>query len=75
MREAVCALRSSPPKGNKMDLEKNMARLQQISEQMSGELPLEESVKLYTEAVELTKQCREYINTAKLTIERLEAEE
>lgn len=56
-----------------MDLEKSMARLQEISELMSGELPLEESMKLYTEAVELTKQCREYINSAKLTIERLEA--
>lgn len=56
-----------------MDLEKSMARLQEISELMSGELPLEQSMKLYTEAVELTKQCREYINDAKLTIERLEA--
>ncbi len=58
-----------------MDLEKSMARLQEISELMSGELPLSESMKLYTEAVELTKQCREYINEAKLTVERLEAAE
>lgn len=58
-----------------MDLEKSMARLAEISERMSGELSLEESMKLYTEAVELVKQCREYINEAKLTIEQLEAAE
>ncbi len=58
-----------------MDFEKAMARLQEISELMAGELPLEESMKLYTEAVELTKQCREYIQKAKLTIEQLEAVE
>ena len=58
-----------------MDFEKAMARLAEISELMSGELPLEQSVKLYTEAVELTKQCREYLQAAKLTIEQLEAAE
>ena len=58
-----------------MDFEKAMARLSEISELLSGELPLEQSVKLYTEAVELTKQCREYINAAKLTVEQLEAAE
>lgn len=56
-----------------MELERSMARLQEISELMSGELPLSESMKLYTEAVELTKQCKEYIENAKLTIEQLEA--
>ncbi|MBP1543441.1 MAG: exodeoxyribonuclease VII small subunit [Oscillospiraceae bacterium] len=58
-----------------MELEKSMARLSEISEQMSGELPLEQSMKLYTEAVGLVKQCKEYIGEAKLTIERLEAAE
>lgn len=58
-----------------MNLEKELARLQEISELMSGELPLEQSMKLYAEAVEITKQCREYINNAKLSIERLEAEQ
>lgn len=58
-----------------MDFERSLARLTEISELMGGELPLEESLKLYTEAVELVKQCREYINSAKLTIEQLEAAE
>ena len=56
-----------------MDFERSMARLAEISELMNKELPLEETMKLYTEAVELTKQCREYINAAKLTVEQLEA--
>lgn len=58
-----------------MEFEKSMSRLAEISEQMGGELSLEQSMKLYTEAVGLVKQCREYINTARLTIERLEAAE
>ncbi len=58
-----------------MDFEKSMARLAEISEKMSGELSLEESMKLYTEAVELVKQCRDHINNAKLTIEQLETAE
>ena len=41
-----------------MDFEQAMKRLTEISEQMNGaELPLEESMKLYTEAVGLVKFC------------------
>lgn len=56
-----------------MDFEQSMKRLTEISERMSGaELPLEESMKLYAEAAELVKSCKEYIETAKLRIEKLE---
>lgn len=65
-----------------MEFEKAMSRLAEISEQMSGgntsmggELSLEESMKLYAEAVQLTKQCREYIQNARLQVEKLEAAE
>lgn len=58
-----------------MDFEKAMSRLSEISEKMSGELSLEQSMELYTEAVELTKQCKDYIAGAKLRIEQLEAAE
>ncbi|MBP1580285.1 MAG: exodeoxyribonuclease VII small subunit [Oscillospiraceae bacterium] len=59
-----------------MDFEQSMARLNQISELMGkNDLKLEESMKLYTEAVELTKQCKEYIKNAQLQIETLEAAE
>lgn len=59
-----------------MDFEKAMNRLSEISGLMSGgELSLEQSVKLYAEAAELTKQCREYIQNARLQVEKLEAAE
>ena len=59
-----------------MDFEKAMSRLADISAKMNGsELTLEESMKLYAEAAELTKQCREYINNARLQVEKLEAAE
>ncbi len=54
------------------DFEKGMERLSEISGQMNGELPLEQSIKLYSEAAELVKKCREYIDNAKLTIEKME---
>ena len=56
-----------------MDFEKEMKRLADISEKMKvADLPLDESMKLYTEAVELTKKLKEYIDGAKLTVEKLE---
>ena len=56
-----------------MDFEKEMARLREIAEQMSnGQLTLEQSMKLYTEAAELSKRLSEYIENAKLKVEQLE---
>lgn len=56
-----------------MNFEQSMKRLEEISAQMSrAELPLEESLKLYAESAELVKACKEYIENAKLTIEKLE---
>lgn len=56
-----------------MDFEAEMKKLADIAAKMeSGELPLEESMKLYSEAVELTKKLREYIEQAKLKVETLE---
>lgn len=56
-----------------MDFELEMKKLSEIAEKMeTGDLPLEESMKLYTEAVELTGKLKEYINNAKLKIESLE---
>ncbi len=57
-----------------MEFEKAMKRLGEISNSMgSAELPLEESLKLYAEAAELAKYCKDYINNAKLKIEQLDA--
>lgn len=56
-----------------MDFEKEMTKLAEISQKMKApDLPLEESMKLYTEAVGLTKSLKEYIDNAKLTVEKLE---
>ena len=54
------------------DFEKGMKRLSEISEQMNGDIPLELSIKLYSEAAELVKKCREYIDSAKLAVEQTE---
>lgn len=56
-----------------MEFEKEMGRLRVISEKMSdGGISLEESMKLYTDAVTLSKQLNDYIENAKLKIEQLE---
>lgn len=56
-----------------MDFEKEMKKLKEIADKMkAADLPLDESMKLYTEAVELTKKLKEYIDGAKLTVEQLE---
>ncbi len=56
-----------------MNFEEEMKKLSDIAKQMeNGELPLEESIKLYTQAVELTKNLKEYIDSAKLKVESLE---
>ena len=46
-----------------MDFEQAMKRLTEISELMGkSDLKLEDSMKLYTEAVELTKKCLSLIH-------------
>lgn len=56
-----------------MNFEEEMKKLDAICTEMSdGDITLERSLALYTEAVERTKKLREYIDGAKLTIEKLE---
>lgn len=56
-----------------MDFEEEMKKLADIAAKMeAGELPLEEAMKLYAEAVERTKKLKEYIENAKLKVEALE---
>lgn len=57
----------------KFDFEASMKRLDEISRMMNGsDITLENSMKLYSEAITLGKQCREYIDNAKITVENLE---
>ena len=61
---------------NSMDFEAEMKKLADIAAKMEkGDLPLEESMKLYNEAVELTNQLRRYIEAAKLKVEALEGQQ
>jgi len=56
-----------------MDFEKEMQQLRAIAQKMGeGGISLEESMKLYTEAVTLSKKLTEYIENAKLKVEQLE---
>ncbi len=56
-----------------MDFEKEMQQLREISQKMGdGGITLEESMKLYTEAVTLLKKLTDYIANAKLKVDQLE---
>jgi exodeoxyribonuclease VII small subunit len=57
----------------KLSFEQSLTRLSEISAAMNdSNLPLEDSLKLYGEAVGLIDICKRRIETAKLTIERIE---
>jgi exodeoxyribonuclease VII small subunit len=72
MREASGAFVKMP---EKLNFEQSLSRLSEISEAMNDQnLPLEEALKLYGEAVGLIDICKRRIETAKLTIERIENE-
>ena len=52
-----------------MQFETAMTRLEQIVRQMEkGDLPLEESLKLFEEGTALVKNCNQLLSTAELTI-------
>jgi exodeoxyribonuclease VII small subunit len=58
---------------NKVNFEESLKRLAEISAAMNdSNLALEESLKLYGEAVGLIDICKRRIETAKLTIEKIE---
>jgi len=61
--------------GGKLGFEESLNRLSEISAAMNdSNLPLEESLKLYGEAVGLIDVCKRRIETAKLTVEKIESE-
>ena len=56
----------------KMTYEKALERLQAIAEKLDeGDLPLEESLKLFEESTELTDFCTKSLQNAKLKITQL----
>jgi exodeoxyribonuclease VII small subunit len=57
----------------KLNFEDSLARLSVISTEMGkSDLPLETSMKLYSEAVGLANDCKSQIESAKLEITRIE---
>jgi exodeoxyribonuclease VII small subunit len=59
---------------NKLNFEQSLARLTEISAAMNdSSLELEESLKLYGEAVGLIDICKRRIESAKLEVEKIEA--
>ena len=58
-----------------MYYEKNIARLDEINTALkNSETPLSEAMKLFEEAVELTKNCQEYLNSCAGTITKIKLE-
>ncbi len=54
-------------------IEAALRRLEEIADALQeGTLPLEDSLKLYEEGLELTKKSAERLQTATLTVKRLE---
>ena len=54
------------------DFEKNLLRLEEISQKLSlEEISLEEASKLYEEGVALSTQCKKYIEEREMLIENL----
>ena len=54
------------------DFEKNLLRLEEISQKLSlEEISLEEASKLYEEGVALSTQCKKYIEEKEILIENL----
>ena len=57
---------------NKQSFEQNMERLEQIVRAMErGEVPLEESLKLFREGTELVQSCGKFLDEAELQVKQI----
>ena len=56
----------------KLSFEKALTRLEEIAEQLeSGELPLEESLKIFREGIELSRFCSQVLNQTEGELKKL----
>ena len=61
---------------DKISFEDKMIKLDDIADKMeSGKLTLEKSLESFECGMKLIKDCEEYINTAKIKIEKISGEE
>jgi len=59
-------------KQQKPDFEKSLQRLEEIVEQLErGDVPLEESLRIYEEGVHLSRSCLEHLRDAELRLKKL----
>jgi exodeoxyribonuclease VII small subunit len=57
---------------SKQSFERSLRRLELIVEQLEqGDVPLEESIKMYEEGIALSKACMEKLSQAELKLKRL----
>lgn len=56
-----------------INLEGAIRRLEEISAQLNGDISIDESIKLYTEAVKLIETANTKLDAAKLKVEKLSA--
>ncbi len=64
-----------PTAGEEMSYEDSLERLEEIVQRLeSGQLPLDESLRLFEEGTQLTKVCQRRLTEAELRIERLMAD-
>ena len=55
-----------------MSFEKKLGRLEEIVQKMeSGELPLDQSLKLFEEGVKLSRECNKELDTAEQKVQKL----
>jgi exodeoxyribonuclease VII small subunit len=63
---------ASPKKESKRTFEQSLARLEKIVEMLEeGEVPLDQSIQLFEEGIELSKECMETLSKAELRIQKL----
>lgn len=62
----------SPKSKTAASLESQLKRLEEIATLLDrGELPIDEQLTIYEEGMKLAQSCREYLEQAKLKIEKL----
>lgn len=58
-----------------MEFDEAYKRLNEISKLMdSSEMPIEQAIALYSEAAKLVEICKNHIDNAKMTVEKIDAE-
>jgi exodeoxyribonuclease VII small subunit len=61
-----------PKKENKHSFEQSLNRLEKIAADLEeGNVPLEDSLKLFEEGIQLSKECLAILNTTELKVKQL----